>query len=140
MAAGDPTLIGAFCYPVDIEHILLATPTGTKEKTLVACPKGANYSMEVTYIGYACHTVVADNSDPAILDIEFYDASKDDRSDLRAGFNLKQGVAGEVVDVWSGRKVLDPGDTINGEFTVSTPDTAGAGASIIVAGRILQNV
>lgn len=110
--------------------------------TLLACPDGANMRMELLSVSFRANTLPVDSSNDVHVDIEFVDDSDSDSvTDLADNYDML--AAGSTVlvcnEVWRGSQILDPGDVINAEFTVTTPDTASEGAALIVEYRVLQH-
>ena len=61
------------------------------------------------------------------------------RSNLAAAFNLGTISTREVVNVWTGYQILNPGDTINAEIATHTRTTFGHGYSLIVEYEVLKH-
>ena len=61
------------------------------------------------------------------------------RSNLRAGVNLGTISIREVVNVWSGRQILNAGDTINAEIATHTDTTVGHGYSFVLEYEVLKH-
>ena len=61
------------------------------------------------------------------------------RSNLRAAFDLGTISIREVVNVWSGRQILNSGDTINAEIATHTNTTVGHGYSFILEYEVLKH-
>lgn len=137
--AGEPqTAVRVITIPID-GHLEVA-PTNT-EATLLVCPDGVNFRLELLSVGFRANTLPEDNTNDVHVDIEFIDDSAGDAvTDLAENYDML--AAGSTVlvynEVWKGRQILDPGDAINAEFTVTTPDTAGEGAALIVKYRVLK--
>lgn len=117
------------------------TPT-TVEVCLLACPDNANYQMELLGIGFTAVVLPVDGSNVVEADIEFVDDSDSDTvTNLVDAYNfLAAGpnTARVYNQVFRGKQILDPGDTVNAEMHTTTPDTASEGAAFIVEYRIRQ--
>lgn len=138
MAKGDPNIVGVVHYVVPCDAALETTPTAT-EVLLAACPDGAGYQLELRRIGFSAVTVPVDGTNVVTVDIEWVDDSAADAvANLKAAYDLEAATARVYNTVWEGSQILDPGDTVNAEFTVTTPDTASEGAGFIVDARILE--
>ncbi len=61
------------------------------------------------------------------------------RSNLRAAFNLGTISIREMVNVWNGRQIMNPGDTINAELATHTNTTVGHGYSFILEYEVLKH-
>lgn len=61
------------------------------------------------------------------------------RSNLRSAFDLGTISIREMVNVWSGRQLLNPGDTINAELATHTNTTVGHGYSFILEYEVLKH-
>lgn len=137
--AGEPqTDIALAIVPIDAA--LETTPTVT-EACLLACPKGVNLQIELLSVGFRANTLPVDGGNDVHVDIEFIDDSDGDSvTDLEENYDML--AAGSTVlvynEVWRGSQIMDPGDVINAEFTVATPDTASEGAALIVEYRVLK--
>ena len=121
---------------VPAEAMFETSPT-IAELTLLACPDGAGYQLELVGLGVVFHTVPVDGTDAVTADIEFVDDSDSDSvTNLKAAFDFEGLTARVYNEIWRGSQILDPGDTINVEATITTPDTAGAGAAFIVEYKV----
>jgi hypothetical protein len=140
MAKGDPNIAGVNFHIVPIEAALEATPTAT-EVALLIVPDNAGYQVELKSITYTAHTLPID-AGGVLVDIEWVDDSAADAvTDLKAGFDLTVGgsVARVGTEVWRGSQILDPGDTVNAEFTTDgTLTTAAVGPALQVEYRIIE--
>lgn len=124
---------------VPVDAALETTVTAT-EATLLAVPDGMNMQMELLSVGFRCNTLPVDASNVATLDIEFIDDSDSDSvTDLSTSYDLLTATVLVYNQVWRGSQILDAGDAINAEFTVTTPDTASEGAALIVEYRVLRH-
>lgn len=125
---------------VPAEGAVETTPT-IIELGLLACPDNAGMKLELLSVGCICTTLPID-AGGVTVDIEWCDDSGGDAvADLKAGYDLTTG--GTVVlvynEIWRGSQILDPGDSVNAEFTTdSTLSTAGEGLSFIVEYRVLK--
>ncbi len=109
------------------------------EATLLVCPDGTGQRLELLSVGYRANTLPIDSTDLHI-DIEFIDDSDSDGvTDLRENFDAAAATVLVNNEVWRGSQILDQGDAINAEFTVTSPSTASEGAALIVEYRVLQN-
>lgn len=135
---GDANALGTFLYVVPAEAAFETSPT-IAELTLAACPDDLGVQLALEYVGVVFHTVPIDGTDPVTGDLEWVDDSTSDTvADLKAGFDFEGLTARVMNTVWLGWQVLDPGDSVNMEFTITSPDTAGQGASFTVMGKILK--
>lgn len=126
---------------VPIDAALETTPTVT-EATLLAIPDGVNLQVELLSVGFRANTLPVDGDDPVTVDIEWIDDSAADVvANLAAAYNML--AAGSTVlvynTIWRGSQILEAGDAVNAEFTVTTPTTASEGAALIVEYRILRH-
>lgn len=124
---------------VPAEAAFETSPT-VVEVPLLACPDNANYQIELLAVSVMFHTLPADGSNVLTGDLEWVDDSDSDTvADLKAGFDFLSGLTARVNnEIWRGKQILDPGDTVNMEMASTTPDTAGQGAAFIVEFRIRQ--
>jgi len=130
------TAVQVVVIPADAA--LETTPT-IAELGLLACPDNAGMKLELLAVGVVAETIPVDAGDPATVDIEWCDDSNSDAvADLEASFNLLTITAKVYNEIWRGSQILDPGDAVNAEFTVTTPDTAAEGIAFVVEFRVLQ--
>ncbi len=124
---------------VPCDAAMETTPT-ISELCLLACPDGAGYQMALLGVGFRTNTKPADASHDVHVDIEFIDDSDSDSvTDLKTDYDLEDDTTVLIYnEVWRGYQVMDPGDVINAEFTVTTPETASEGAAFIVEYKIIQ--
>ncbi len=125
---------------IPIDAALETTPTVT-EATLLAVPDGANLQIELLSVSFRANTLPVDSSNTVTFDLEWVDDSGSDAvANLLTAYNMLAANATALVSnpVWRGSRILDPGDAVNAEFTVTTPDTASEGAALIVEFRILR--
>lgn len=123
---------------VNIDTALEAIPT-TVEACLLAVPDGVNYQVELLSVNYTAVVLPVDGTDPVTFDLEWVDDSNGDAvANLVAAFDLEGGTARVNNQVWRGSQILDPGDTVNAEFAVTTPDTSSQGAALVVEYRVLR--
>jgi len=124
---------------VPCDAAMETTPTIT-ELCLLACPDNANFQLELLSVSFRANTLPVDGSNDVHVDIEFIDDSDSDSvTDLEENYDLEDDTTVLILnEVYRGSQVLDPGDVINAEFTVTTPDTASEGAAFIVEYRILK--
>lgn len=117
------------------------TPTAA-EIPLLAVPDNAGYQIELLAVGFFCVTLPVDGSNGVTADLEWVDDSAADAvTDLQAAYNfLAAGPNTARVnnEIWRGKQILDPGDTVNMEMHVTTPDTASEGAAFVVEFRVRQ--
>ena len=122
---------------VPIDSALEATPIIT-EQCLLACPDNEGLQMELLSVGYRANTLPIDSTDLHV-DIEFIDDSNSDAvTDLAENFDMAAATVLVYNEVYRGHQILDAGDVINAEFTVTSPSTISAGAALIVEYRILR--
>lgn len=123
---------------IPAEAMFETTPT-VAELTLLACPDNANYQLEILAVGVVFHVVPVDGTNNVHVDIEWVDDSESDAvADLKTDYDTETATARVYNEIWRGKQILDPGDTVNAEADITTPDTAGAGAAFIVEFRIRQ--
>lgn len=123
--------------PVPLENPVTANTT--TDRHIFGCPDGVGYEIEVLGVSFSVVTVPADADGTVLCDIEFVDDSAADaKSDLIAGVDLESLTANVMNDGWRGSQVLDPGDTINLEFTSNSAaiDTAAVGLVAYVEHRV----
>lgn len=117
-----------------------STPTIT-ELCLLACPDGANWQLEFKAVGVAASNTAPADASAVTVDIEWVDDSASDAvADLYTTYSLKGITVLVYNEIWRGSQVLDPGDTVNAEFTtdggITTPSK---GLAFIVEYRILRH-
>lgn len=126
---------------IPAEGAVESTPT-IAELGLLACPDNVGMKLELLSVGCICTTLPID-AGGVTVDIEWCDDSdvSDTVADLATGHDLTVGGTVLLVynEIWRGSQILDPGDSVNAEFTtdgaISTP---GEGLSFIVEYRILK--
>jgi hypothetical protein len=126
---------------VPIDAALETSPTVT-EACLLACPTGANMQMEILSVGFRANTLPIDGDNAVTVDIEFIDDSNSDTvANLAAAYDMLAATSTVLIynEVWRGSQILDSGDVVNAEFTVTTPTTASEGAALIVEYRVLRH-
>lgn len=126
---------------VNIDAILVTAPNAAaNEVTLLICPDGANFRLELLGVTYSAVVLPIDGSNNVNLDIEYVDDSDSDTVvDLVATFTLDDNRTARVAnEVYRGSQILEPGDTISAEFDVTDPDTAAQGAVLQVEYRVLR--
>ncbi len=127
---------------IPIDAALEQNPT-ISEVTLLVCPDGANMQLELLSVGFRANTLPVDAGDPVNLDLEFINDSDSDSVNSIGTDDYDMLAAGSTVlvynQVFRGSQILDPGDAINAEFTVSTPTTASEGAALIVEYRVKRH-
>ncbi len=153
MAGFDPNT-NVIIATIGINEIVYTSPNAAaNEATLLACPDGANWQLELLSVNYRAHVAPVDASNNVNVDIEFVDDSNSDTvTDLRGsgatGKDIEYATTFALDDdgtvlintqVWRGSQILDPGDVINAEFDVATPDTAAQGAALVVEYRVLRH-
>ncbi len=126
---------------IPIDDALETTPT-VVEAGLLACPDNANMQIELLGVSFRANTLPVDGSNDVHVDIEFIDDSDSDSvTDLVTNYDML--AAGSTVlianEVFRGSQIMDAGDVINAEFTVTTPDTASEGACLVVEYRVLRH-
>ena len=126
---------------VSIDRVLVQSPdAAANEATLLICPDGANFQLELLGVSYSAVVLPVDGSNDVNFDLEFVDDSDSDAvTVLVAAYTLDDNRTARVAnEVFRGSQILDPGDTINAEFAVTTPDTAAQGAVLQVEYRVLR--
>lgn len=125
---------------IPCDAALEQTPTAT-ELCLLGCPDEAGFQLELLYIGFRANTLPVDGSNDVHVDIEHIDDSDGDSvSNLVAAYDLEDDTTVLIMNtVFSGSQILDPGDVINAEFDVTTPDTASEGAAFVVAFQVTEH-
>ena len=138
---GDANALGTFLYMVPCDAAFETTPT-IAELGLAACPDDLGVQLALQYIGWRANTLPVDGTNVVTADIEFIDDSDSDTvTNLVAAYNfLAAGPNTALVNntVFVGWQILDPGDVVNAEFAITTPDTASEGAAFVVMGKILK--
>lgn len=126
--------------PVPAEAMFETSPT-IAELTLMACVDNEGVKLALRSVGVVFHTVPVDGSNNVKGDLEFVDDSDGDSvTNLKAAFDFTTCTARVYNEIWRGRQIMDPGDTINMEADITTPDTAGAGACFIVGYEVLERM
>ena len=130
-----------------------ATPNAAaNEVTLLVCPDNVNLQLELLSVTYRANVLPVDAGANLNVDIEFVDDSASDAiTDLRgsgaSGKDAEYATTYAMDDdstvlvgneVWRGSQILDPGDSINAEFDVTTPTTNSQGACLVVEYRVLR--
>ena len=138
--------VGGFEPQTDVQVITVPcdaageqTPT-ISELCLLACPDNVSMQLELIAIGYRANTLMIDTTD-CHVDIEHIDDSASDAAtDLVTDFDMEvENVTALVYNpVYLGSQILDAGDVINAEFTVTSPTTASEGVAFIVIFRVLR--
>lgn len=127
---------------VDFDEVVAQAPNAAaNEKCLLAVPDGANFQLEVLAVSYRANQLPVDASNNINVDIEWFDDSASDAStDLRATYTLDDDRTALIMNfLWRGSQILDPGDVLNAEFDVTTPDTAGQGCAFIIEYRVQRH-
>ena len=123
---------------VPAEAMFETSPT-VAELTLLACPDNLGMQIELLAVGVVFHTVPIDGDNNVKADLEFVDDSDSDSvTNLQAAFDFEGLTARVYNEVWRGSQILDPGDSVNIEADITTPDTAGSGAAFVVTFRVLD--
>ena len=124
---------------VPCDAALETAPTIT-ELCLLGVPDNAGFQVELKSVSFTAVTLPVDAANNINCDIEWVDDSAADAvADLAAAFAMDDDATARVItEVWRGSQLLDPGDTVNAEFDVTTPTTASEGAAFIVEYRILK--
>jgi hypothetical protein len=137
MAGEQQTAVEVLVIPCD--GAFATTPT-LKEVCLLAVPDGVNYQLALLSVSIVAQTIPIDGDNALTIDIEWCDDSASDAvADLKSTFDALTGITALVNNqIWRGVQILDPGDTVNAEFTSTTPTTASKGAAFIVEYRVLQ--
>lgn len=139
--SGDPQTTDIHYLSVPADAAGESSPVIT-ELFLLGCPDVANVQLELLSIHYRANVLMIDTTD-CHVDIEFIDDS--DSSDavtkLVTDFDMEVANCEAFVMnlVWSGSKILDPGDVINAEFDVTSPSTISKGAGFLVEYRVLRH-
>jgi len=125
---------------VPAEPMFETSPTWA-ELTLLACPDNEGVRLALRSVGVVFHVVPVDGSNNVMADLEVVDDSDGDAvTNLVAAFDFEGLTARVYNEVWRGKHILDPGDTVNVEADITTPDTAGAGAAFIVGYEVLERM
>ena len=133
--------------PIDNEAVKATPVPAAPIWPIFAAPNIPNNRVEVLYVGMACSGVLlVDAADTAFVSLSFHDASADTDTTLVTGAAGTAGdmkaaymtVIREVYTLFNGVQSLDPGDTLNGLVTITTPTTAGDGYYFIVAYRVKE--
>ena len=120
------------------EVLVFTTPVGT-DLALFAVPDNVNLQVELLSVGVKHNVLLVDASNVGTVDIEWVDDSESDAvANLAAAFDLLTTTNLVYNEIWRGSQVLDAGDSVNAEFTLTTPDTAGEGYAFIIEYRILR--
>jgi len=130
-----------FLINVPVADVILHTIPVGADVGLLVIPDGFNESVELLSIAIAANQLVVDGSNVATLDIEFHDDSANSDANLVAAFNLLAAGGNTVLEgttIWQGSQIMDPGDRLNAEFTLTTPDTAGLGYHFTLECRIVS--
>lgn len=125
---------------IPIDKHLETTPLEL-EATLLVCPDGALQRLELLSVSFRANILPIDAGNDVHVDIEFVDDSASDAiTTLRTDYDLLAAGSTILVSnlIWRGSQILDQGDAINAEFTVTTPTTASEGAALIVEYRVVQ--
>lgn len=61
------------------------------------------------------------------------------RTNLVASVNLESALIQDYNSIWSGRQILESGDSVNAEFTIDNITTGGEGYSMLIEYRVLQH-
>ncbi len=141
MAGGFTPQEDVHILVVPIDAALETSPT-VAEVCLLACPDGSNMQMEMLSVGFRANTLPTDTTDPVTVDIEFIDDSNSDAvTTLESAYNMLTANTTVLIynQVWRGSQILDAGDVINAEFTVTTPDATAEGAALIVEYRVVRH-
>ncbi len=127
---------------IDIDEIVAQAPNDdANEKCLLAVPDGANFQLEVLGVSYRAQQLPVDATNNLNFDLEWFDDSASDAStNLISAYTMDDNRTALIMNnVWRGSQVLDPGDVLNAEFDVTTPDTAVEGCAVIVEYRVLRH-
>ncbi len=127
---------------VDLDEIVAQSPNAAaNEKCLLAVPDNANFQIEVLGVSYRANQLPVDASNNLNFDLEWFDDSASDAStNLITAYTMDDNRSALIVNnVWRGSQILDPGDVLNAEFDVTTPDTAGQGCALIVEYKVLRH-
>lgn len=127
---------------VDLDDILAQAPdAAANQKCLLAVPDGANFQIELLGVSYRANQLPVDGSNNVNFDLEWFDDSASDAgTDLITAYTMDDNRTALIMNnVWRGSQILDPGDVVNLEFDVTTPDTASEGAAVIVEYRVVRH-
>ncbi len=127
---------------VPITDVLVQAPDdSSNEQTIFGVPDGANFQIELLSVSYVAQVLPVDAGANINFDLEWVDDSASDAvANILATFTLDDSRTAVIVNpVWRGSQILDPGDTVNLEFDVTTPTTGAQGAAVIVEYRVLRH-
>lgn len=127
-------------FMVPCEPAFESTPTWA-EIPIDGCPELIGVAIEFNYLGFTAVTVPAD-AGGVVGDLEHVDDSDSDTvSNLVAAYDFTAATARVINDIYNGKKVLDPGDTVNMEMaTDGAISTPGTGHGFLVGHRVLQRM
>lgn len=110
---------------------------------MLGVPDGANFQLELLSIGVIAVTIPTDTSNPITLTINWCDDSAADAvaalNAAATSFNMLTITALVYNQICRGSWILDPGDSVNGVVTATTPDADAAGVAFIVEYRVLKH-
>lgn len=110
---------------------------------LLGVPDGANFQLELVSVGVIAVTIPTDTTNAVTITINWCDDSAADVVDaLNAAatdFNMLTITAKIYNEICRGSWILDPGDSVNGVVTATTPDADAAGVAFIVEYRVLKH-
>lgn len=133
--------------PIDNESLKASPVPAAALWPVFGAPSFPNCQFQVEAIALGCSGVaVIDAADPCTFNLVFHDKSAAANTTLLTGAAGAAGdmkaaggvVAKEVVTVWSGKQILDPGDSIYAPVTETTVTTAGDGYYFVVAYRVRE--
>jgi len=125
--------------PVHLDNPIVAN--SVRDRVIFSVPDGVNFRVEVLSVGFSVVTVPVDADGTILCDIEWVDDSAGDaKANLKAGVDLEALTVDVYNAGWLGSQILDPGDSINLEFTNNSAaiDTAALGLIAFVEYRVLQ--
>ena len=127
---------------VDFDEVVAQAPdNAANQKMLLAVPAGANFQLELLAVSYRANQLPVDASNNINCDLEWFDDSASDaETDLITAYTLDDNRTALIMNnMWRGSQILEAGDSVNIEFDVTTPDTAGQGCAFIVEYRVLRH-
>lgn len=127
---------------VDFDEVVAQAPdAAANQKMLLVVPDGANFQIEVLAVSYRANQLPVDASNNINVDIEWFDDSASDaETDLVTAYTLDDNRTALIMNnCWRGSQILDPGDSLNAEFDVTTPDTSGQGCAFIIEYRVQRH-
>ena len=131
---GDPEDSTAFCVVVPIDNGCFATTptTGYKNGTIYTAPKTDGRQVKIRSVVCCAYTSPIDATDDVTVVLKTVTATGSAKATLNTGVSIKSAnVADKTsVEIYNGAALLLPGESLEYEVTVTTPDTAGFGVSL----------